>query len=771
MIALNARRLFFQFWYCPAFLLILALIWHTPLCAAEMNAEEWEITADRMVRYENPASVIAEGHVILEKKEKQAVAPKDSSSKWDDLLGADSGDLDDENRAAQPVSAVTTTTSIKADWVAYDVAMGQAKIRGNVLINVKGDELAADSGSINLKNSTGSFENARIVRQELDLHLEGRTIEKTGDLTYHIEDGWVITCRLQDGQEPPWSFGAADTKITDGGYAVMKHAVFRVKGIPVFYSPYMILPAKHERQTGFLFPAWYMSDRDGFGLETPFFVNLSPTADITLYPRYFSKRGVMMGGEFRYATDESSKGMFRGHYLDDDLSDPSEEAYYRDGSFSHSNVERYWIRGKADQNFGDWITRLDIDVVSDKDYLREFNSGSTAFNANNRLYYNAFGRSFEQKLDQYRENTAKVLRSFEDGSIFQAEFMAINDVSDRVYSADEPSQFWKLPSLSYSGLRPIASSSADISWDSSYTHFWRDKGVGAQRFDLFPEISTNLPISRYLESSVHGGIRETFYTIDDGGATDWKNDDTVNRWLYRLGGEISTTLYREYGAADNDGDSLGHTIRPFVEYTYLKIPDTDILPQFDTVDEIEEANTIYYGVNNFFSLFGHDSDERDLVFFKARQGYDMRSEMSDTPLTPVELKTGFYPLTNTRLFYTAALDVYGNGTEHAIEADYRSGRGDVFGVDYRYNEKLNINSVSGSIWYLLPYDFALGYSIERAIEQKVTIEEKFHLVYQPACWSVELASDRSPGDQTIMLIFRLANIGMPFGVDVGGAGL
>ena len=87
MIALNARRLFSQFWYCPAFLIILALIWHTPLRAAEMDAEEWEITADRMVRYENPASVIAEGHVILEKKEKQAVAPKDSSSKWDDLLG------------------------------------------------------------------------------------------------------------------------------------------------------------------------------------------------------------------------------------------------------------------------------------------------------------------------------------------------------------------------------------------------------------------------------------------------------------------------------------------------------------------------------------------------------------------------------------------------------------------------------------------------------------------------------------------------------------
>ncbi len=757
--------------YLATLAAVTALFWNDAVLAAEMDAEQWDITADKITRYENPPSVIAEGNVLLEKKETTAVAKKSSSSRWDALLGPDAEEAEDDG---QPQLTETTTTTIKADWVAYDVSMGQAKARGNVSINVHGDELIAETGTINLKDATGTFENARIVSQGQPMHLEGRVVEKTGDLTYHIEDGWVITCKLKDGQSPPWSFGAADTKITDGGYAFMKHAIFRVKGIPILYSPYMILPAKRERQTGFLFPSWSISDRDGFGLETPFFINISPTTDMTIYPRYLSDRGVMVGGEFRYVTDETSKGTIMAHYLDDDLSDPSEVEYYREGNYTHTNAERYWIRGKADQNIGEWVTRFDLDVASDKDYLREFNSGSTSFNANHNRFREAFGRGFEQKLDQYRENTAEFLRAWDDGSTFQGEFLAINDVSDSDYSGDEPSQFWKLPSFTYSGLRPIGSSPADFSWDTNYTHFWREHGVGAQRFDLFPELSTSVPISRYLETTVRGGVRETFYVIDDGGADDWKDEDTANRMLYRLGGEVGSTLYREYGAAPMEGNGWSHTLRPFVEYEYIDIPESDILPQFDAVDDLEEANTFYYGINNFFSLFGNKNgklDERDLAFLKIRHGYDMRSEESDTPFTPVEMKTGFYPVRGARLLYTTQMDVYGEGfIEHAIEADYRSERGDSFAIDYRYDELLNINSISGGLWYLLPYNFAVGYSIERAIEAEVTIEEKFRLLYQPSCWSVELASNYTPDDQTVMLIFRLANIGSPFGFDVGGAG-
>lgn len=767
MDALNARIIAICTFFFLALLPCPALLF----AAEELDTEHWIITADRIVRYENPASIIAEGEVILEKKEPDKTSQRPKPSQWDDLLGPDA----EAPRRKEPgPSGLVITTVIKADWAAYDVAREQVRARGNVHIQTLGDELFAESGIIRMKDQTGLFENTTIIREDKDLHLEGRVVEKTGELTYHIEDGWVITCKLQDGESPPWSIGAEDTSITDGGYALLKNAIFRVKGIPVFYSPYLLLPAKHERQTGLLFPSLSLSDRDGFGMETPFFINLLPMADITLYPKYMSERGFMLGGEFRYALDEDSKGMILGHYLDDSLSKPSETAYYHDGNYTHSNRERYWIRGKFDQSYGDWIARLDLDVVSDEDYLREFSNDSTDFAANNHRFFNAFGRGFKQKLNLYRENTLELLRSGHDGTALTVEFMGVNDVSEDLYGPDNPSRFWRLPTLTYSGLKPLStyrSYHSDISWDASYSNFWRDEGVSAQRLDLFPELSMNLPLGRYLESSIRGGIRETFYLLDDGGATEWKDKNTVNRWLYRLGGEVATTLYREYGEAPQGGSGLGHTVRPFVEYQFQDIPDTDKVPFFDEVEELRDTNALYYGVNNFFSLFSGGKDgqsERDLFFVKLRHGYDLRGDVSDKPFLPVELKAGVYPVEGARLIYKAELDVYGEGVEHSLEADYRNNRGDIFALDYRFDDRQNINSVSGVFWYQLPYNFAVGYSLERDIENQATVEEKFRLLYQPACWSVELAGNHAQGDKTIMVIFRLANIGSPLGFSVGG---
>jgi LPS-assembly protein len=154
---------------------------------------------------------------------------------------------------------------------------------------------------------------------------------------------------------------------------------------------------------------------------------------------------------------------------------------------------------------------------------------------------------------------------------------------------------------------------------------------------------------------------------------------------------------------------------------------------------------------------------------KFEQGYDLRNEMSDEPFTPLQMESGFYPVRNFRMKYTNKTDMYGDGLfYHAVETDYFSKRGDILGLDYRYDSVRDINSISGSIWYLLPYNFAAGYSLERAIETEVTIEEKIRLIYQPACWSVELSSNYTPDDQIFMVTFRLANIGSPFGIDLPG---
>ncbi len=781
---------------------VVAACLFTPADAAAeaVQAQQWEITADKLTRYETPPSVIAEGNVILEKTETVTRQKKvDTQTSWNDLLGESPVAPKPEQDEEEAVTTSKIITTIKADWMVYDMDLGTVKARGNLLIDVGSDQLTAEEGVVNLNRETGSFTNATIVRQDNEMYMEGRVIEKTGDVSYHIEDGWLITCKLKDGETPPWSFGAADVEITDGGYAFLKHATFRIKNIPILYSPIIILPAKRTRQTGFLFPSISYSDRDGFGTEFPFFINLSQNSDITLYPQYLSERGFMSGVEFRYVLDQNSKGGFMANFLHDDLSDindPSNADYYKDGDYTHTNQDRYWIRGKADQDIGEWTTRLDVDVVSDRDYLTEFNSGLTGFNMTDERFQQVFGRGFQNKTDDQRKNTLRSLRSWGNGLSLQANLLGINDQRE---AKNSPSPLWKLPEINFKGLIPVyEESGVDLSWNADYVYFWRKEGVGAQRIDLFPRITVPVPLSDYLETVVSAGVRDTFYSIQQNDSFDsdqtttpnWQDSDTENRFLGDFRAEIATTMIRDFNIHAGTVTGLSHTFRPYVNYKYITDVDQDDLPQFDSVDDVGDQNIVIYGLDNFFNLSGKYAGQeydRDYGFVKIRQGYDIRSSQSDTPLTPVDVRLSYYPLKDLRFIYRTDIDVYGDGfVKHVVESDYINSRGDLFSLDYRYDSGTSsgdelygdnadedtiepeTNSIKLATSLGLLYNFRAGYSIEQSIEDSKTVEQRFNLIYQAPCWSVEFAANQTPGDDKFTVMFRLANIGSPLGLEMPG---
>lgn len=787
--------------------------------AEAVKAQQWEITADKLTRYEDPPSIIAEGNVVLEKSEQ--VTRQDQvkeQADWSGLLGESPEQaIEDEQPDPEKSETVTTTkviTTIKADWMVYDMDLGTVKSRGNVLIDIGPDQLAADEGVINLNRETGTFTNATIIRQYKEMHFEGRVIEKTGDLSYHIEDGWVITCKLQEGETPPWSFGASEADITDGGYMFLKHAVFRIKNVPILYSPIMILPAKRTRQTGFLFPSISGSDRDGFGMEFPLFINLSPNSDITLYPQYMTKRGFMGGLELRYVLDQESKGGFMANFLNDNLSDindPDNADYYRDGDYTHTNQDRYWIRGKADQDIGEWTTRLDVDIVSDRDYLTEFNTGLTGFNMSNSRFSDVFGRGFQNRTADERKNTLRALRSWDNGMSLQANLLGINDLR---FAKNSPTPLWKLPEVNYKGLMSVYDTGVDFSWNTDYVYYWRKDGVGAHRVDLFPRVTMAVPLSDYLETVVAGGVRNTSYFIKTHGNSDWpdsvtddetddesllqnivteykpdwQDGDTENRFLGDFRAEIATTMIRDFNINAGSATGLSHTFRPYVRYKYISDVNQDDLPQFDSVDDVGDQNLVTYGLDNFFSLSGQSGDrkyDRDYGFIKIKQGYDIRSEESDTPFTPVNVRLQYNPLKDLRFIYRTDVDVYGEGfLKHLVENDYRNSRGDIFSLDYRYdkgtilddlNDLNELDDLQGKTSSIkararvgLFYNWIVGYSIESSLEDDKTVEQTFNLIYAPACWSVEFAANQTPGDEKYTIMFRLANIGSPLGLDLPG---
>jgi len=730
-----------------------------------IQARQWNITADKMTRYENPPSIIAEGNVVLEKTEEVVREKKDDESKWDALLEEEP---DEDEQPPVTVTETRTLTTIKADWIAYDVNMGTIKARGNLIIDLGPDRLTAETGEVNLNDETGMFTEAAIIREHKDLHLEGRVIEKTGDMTYRIQDGWVITCKLKEGQTAPWSFASRDADITDGGYALLKHATFRIKDVPVLYTPFMVLPVKRERQTGFLFPAISSSDRDGLGLALPFYLSLSPSSDLTVYPEFMAERGLMAGLEFRYVLEQDSKGTLMANYLHDSLTDPSEVEYYRDGNYTHTNKDRYWVRGKVDQEINGWITRLDLDIVSDRDYLTEFTSGLTGFNTSNERFLDVFGRGFEYKTIDERKNTLRVVKYWQDMAL-EGEVLGINDVRETKFS---PTPLWKLPAFNFTGLLPLKETRINFDWDANYVNYWREDGLGAHRVDLYPRLTAPIPLSEYLETTAEVGLRNTSYVVQEYG-DEWEYDDTFeNRFVPDFQTEIGTTLVRDFGVRMGSINTLSHTFRPFVNYLYIPDVDQDDLPQLDDIDTIFDRNLITYGLDNFFKvsgkLLGRDYD-RNYGSIKITHGYDLRSEESDTPFEPVNVEISYQPLTNLNIRYDTDIDTYGDGVlTYRVMGGYRNSRGDFLSADYRYYKLFDINSVSANARVNLFYRLVAGYTIERSIADSKTVEENIALIYQQPCWSVELSSHYTPGDRKFMMIFRLANIGNPLGIDLPG---
>lgn len=739
-------------------------------CFSETTATaEWNISADKITKFENPESIVAEGNIVLQKREKlppQLREKPASVSSWAELLEEPVEDtrVTPDDLPAQQQPRFETRVTIKADWIAYDVENESIRARGNVSIETADDTILAEEAEVDLTKEIGNLEQATIVRKDNQLHLEGEKIEKTGVKTYRIEDGWVITCKLEEGEIPPWSFSSSEATIEQGGYAVLKNARFNVKEVPIFYLPYLIVPVKDSRQTGLLLPEITNSSRDGFGFNLPLFLNLSESIDATLFAEYYSDRGFMPGAEFRYVLNDSSKGKFSGNYLSDDLSDSDEVEYYADTGFTHTNTDRYWVRGKADHDFGDsFIARLDLDIVSDRDYLTEFSSGLTGFNTSQKEYLKSFGRGFENQDDDQRNSSLRFLKSWSTSSL-NIDLTGVNDV--RVVESS-PTPLWTLPAIDYSGALPILDSSFTFDWDADYVNYWREDGVGGHRVDLFPKLSAPVPVGQYLESRAEVGLRGTFYSIEEYGDGVWTENETPSRILGTFHTDLATTLLRDFQVADYGYSTLRHSVRPFVEYDYISEDDDDVLPEFDSVDEIEETNSITYGVDSFFNLYDTaDNYARQYGYIRLSQSYDLRSEASDEPYSPITLKLGWMPLSRMFLGYKAEFPVEDDqNTVHGLEGYFTNSRGDSFALDYRYNEDENIEQINASFKTRILPVLEAEFAIEHSLEESETNESTLALTYIQQCWSVQLKAQYTPTDERIAVVFNLANIGLPIGVN------
>ena len=138
---------------------------------------------------------------------------------------------------------------LKADRIQVNPETKEAEAFGNVTLTEGDDILKTDRVEINLDTQVGTLYNGRLFYKRDNFYIKGKEIQKRGKDTYRVIDGEFTTC---DGSSPPWKFTSKEINVNIEGYATVKHAAFYIKGLPVFYFPYLIYPIKTKRKTGFL---------------------------------------------------------------------------------------------------------------------------------------------------------------------------------------------------------------------------------------------------------------------------------------------------------------------------------------------------------------------------------------------------------------------------------------------------------------------------------------------------------------------------------------
>ena len=142
--------------------------------------------------------------------------------------------------------------------------------------------------------------------QDPDVEFYGQRLERLGPRRFRVSSGGWTTCTQPT---PRWVFTAGSAMIELDDYVMATNTILRVKGVPLFYWPFIYYPIQSdERATGFLLPTYGTSTIRGQAISNAFFWAISRSQDATFYHDWFTRAGQGAGVEYRYVASTQSLG-------------------------------------------------------------------------------------------------------------------------------------------------------------------------------------------------------------------------------------------------------------------------------------------------------------------------------------------------------------------------------------------------------------------------------------------------------------------------------
>ncbi len=259
-------------------------------------------------------------------------------------------------------------STIEADEIDYNVENGEAHARGHVHYKnyEEGEDLFCDKADYNTKDMTGKFYN---IHGSFVAHIDARPGILTSSNPFQFKGEWAE--RLQNRYilykgtitscsypRPWWTLRGPKFEIVPNQGASMKKAVFRVRGVPVFYFPYFYKSLeKQPRKSGFLMANVGNSSRYGQVVGLGYFWAINRSYDVTYRAQYFTSRGLASTIDFRGKPTDKSDFDFYVYGVNDKGLEQSDGTRLKQGGYS------ILFNGKADLGHG-WMARGTFNYLS-----------------------------------------------------------------------------------------------------------------------------------------------------------------------------------------------------------------------------------------------------------------------------------------------------------------------------------------------------------------------------------------------------------------------
>lgn len=309
----------------------------------------------------------------------------------DDLpvyLEADSltGDGESNLRLDGNAQIRRTDTVLKGDSIEYRQVEGEVEATGGVRLARDGNVVSGPRLKLNLNTGVGELDNARFFFGLNGGRGTADHVELLGQGRVRADNVSYTGC---DCEEPSWEMRARRIDFDyDAGEATSYGSTLYFKSLPILGAPKMSFPISDARKSGFISPTFGITSKSGPQLLTPYYFNIAPNRDATISPRYMERRGLQLGGEFRYLEPNYS-GEARATYLSNDRVTQTDRYLY---SFAH----RQRLTDTLGLNFN-------INGASDDNYFRDFSVAGTGLASTATLersaaltwksgYWDAFGR-------------------------------------------------------------------------------------------------------------------------------------------------------------------------------------------------------------------------------------------------------------------------------------------------------------------------------------------------------------------------------------------